>query len=85
MKFIITFVTFDTTVSDTFLGDSSTMSGVRHKVVSAFEPGYAACESIRDIEAAFESEHNYANSHDYVTRPQSKVKVLKVETLPVEL
>lgn len=85
MKFIITFVTFDTTVRDTFLGDSSTMSGVHHKIIRALEPEYAACESIRDVEAAFEAAHNYANSNDYVTRPQSKVKVLKVETLPVEL
>lgn len=84
MKFIISFVTFDTTVDDTRLGHSSTTSGVHHEIISALAPEYSACESIRDIEVAFEAVRNYTNSNDHLTRPQSKVKVLKVDELPVE-
>lgn len=84
MKFLISFVVFDTTVGDVLLGNHFTMSAVQHAIVHTQTPEYCTCESIRDIEAAFEGVCNYADSDDYVTRPESKVKVIRVEMLPTE-
>jgi hypothetical protein len=84
MKFLISYISIDTTVSDELLGGSSTMSNIRHEIVSTVAHEYSVCDSIRDVEAAFERLHNYADSDDHLTQPQCKIKVLKVDALPNE-
>ena len=85
MKFLISYVSFDTTVNNCFLGDSLTLSILRHDIISTTTPAYDDCNSIREIEAAFEGLHNYKDSDDQLSFPQAKIKVLKIEPLPVEL
>lgn len=82
MRFLVSFVAFDITVKSLELGDSSTMSGICHEIVNTEGSPYKQCETIRDIEVAFEQLRNYAGSDDTVTWPMHKVKVLTVE--PVE-
>ncbi|MBD8617268.1 hypothetical protein IFT69_26565 [Pseudomonas putida] len=82
MKFLISFVIFDTTVDDTLLGGGSTMSGLRHAIANSVTEHFSPCESIREVEATFEAIHNYSASNDHVAHPRRKVKVLKVEALP---
>ncbi|WP_421560316.1 hypothetical protein [Pseudomonas sivasensis] len=82
MKFLISFVAFDTTVGEVLLGNHSSMSAVQHEIVSTDSAEYSACGSVRDVEAAFEGICNYVYSDDDVTRPESKVKVIKIEALP---
>jgi hypothetical protein len=82
MKFLISFVVFDTTVGAVLLGNHCSMSAVQHQIISTDAAGYSACESARDVEAAFEGIYNYVHSDDDVTRPESKVKVIKLEALP---
>lgn len=82
MKFLISFVSFDTGVDDTLLGGGSTMSGIRHAIANSVTEHFSACESIRDLEATFEAIHKYPASNDHVAQPRRKVKVLKVEALP---
>lgn len=84
MKFLISYVSFDTTVSNRLLGDSPTLNVLRHDVISTMSPVYGDCNSIRDIESAFEGSHNYQDSDDQLSFPQAKIKVLKVEHLPAD-
>lgn len=84
MNLIVSHLIFDTTVDQVLLGNSSTMSGVHHELISVLAPEYSACGSIQDIEAEFEAGRNYTDGKDHVANPQRKVKVLKVEILPVE-
>lgn len=81
MKFLISYISFDTTISDALLGDSSTMSNICHEIVSTIAPEYSVCDSIRDVEAAFERMRNYADNDDQLSSPETKIKVLKVEHL----
>lgn len=82
MKLLISFVVFDTTVGAVLLGNHSSMSAVRYEIVSTDAVEYSTCESVRDVEAAFEGVCNYVCTDDDVTRPERKVKVIKVEALP---
>lgn len=84
MKFLISYVSFDTAVSNRLLGDSSTLSILRHDIISTTTPAYGNCNSIREIEAAFEGSHNYKDSADQLSIPEAKIKVLKVEHLPAD-
>lgn len=84
MKLIVSYVIFDISVDQVLLGTSSTMSGVHHEFISVLAPEYSACGSIQDIEAEFEVGRNYTHGNHHVANPQRKVKVLKVEILPIE-
>jgi hypothetical protein len=84
MKFLVTFVSIDTTGSNALILSNSATSRLQHEIVHTDSPEYSACESIRDIEVAFETIHNYIHSNDVLARPQSKFKVLTVEALPRE-
>lgn len=85
MKFLISYVSFDTTVSNRLLGDISTLSVLRQDVISTMSPVYGDCNSIRYIESAFEGSHNYKDSNDQLSFPQAKIKVLKIEHISAEL
>jgi hypothetical protein len=84
MKFLINFVSIDTTESNALILCSSAISRIQHEIVNTDSPEYSACESIRDIEVTFETSRNYQSSNDYLERPHSKLKVLTVEALPRE-
>ncbi|WP_411960631.1 hypothetical protein ACK3BE_09205 [Pseudomonas mandelii] len=85
MKFLIAFVNFDVSVSASLLGDSSTVSSIRHEIVDTTDHLYAECESIRDIEVLFEKAQNYPIDNDVVHNPAFKAKVLTVQPLPSSL
>lgn len=84
MKFLVTSISFDITVHDTQLTDPSNLSRIGHDVICSSDIAYLPCSSIREIEAAYERLRNYQASDDQVTDPVCKIKVLKVEPLPVE-
>lgn len=81
MKFLISFIRIDTTVPDRFWPDSQAISGMCHKYVSTKNPEYQDCSNFRDIEATFESLHNYDVDGDRIKCPQMKLKVLRVEPI----
>lgn len=85
MKFLITFISIDITLDDSQLTDSLKSTRIRHDVVGTTYDLYATCDSISDIEAAYERAINYVDGHDHVMHPTRKTKVLNVEYLPPDV
>lgn len=85
MRFLVSYVSFDITVKSMDLGDSSTMSMIKHEIIDTRAYAYLGCSSIRDIEAAYEGWRNYAESDDEITSPKQKIKVLMVEPILLPL
>lgn len=83
MKFLVSYVSFDITVKSMALGDSSTLSTIKHEIIDTRAYAYLGCSSIRDIEAAYEGGRNYVESDDEITCPKQKIKVLMVEPIQV--
>lgn len=81
MKYLISFLNFDVSVSHKQLGDVDTMSSIHYEIVDISNPAFAGCQTICEIEARFERLRNYQKNCDEVTFPQCKFKVLKVEPL----
>lgn len=83
MRFLVSYVSFDITVKSLDLGDSSTMSMIKHEIIDTQAYAYLGCSSIRDIEAAYEGWKNYVESDDEIMCPKRKIKVLMVEPIQV--
>lgn len=78
MKFKVTAIAVDLTTRP------FSYSAPREEIVDTQENTiFGACESIQDVEVAYENFWNYLNGPDLVQNPSQKVKVLMVE--PVEL
>lgn len=82
MKLLISFISTDITLDDSQLTDLLKGIRIRHDVVCASDHPYPTCDSISDIEAAYERALNYVDSDDSVIHPTRKIKVLNVEYLP---
>lgn len=81
MRCLVSYVSVDIALKSMDLGDSSTMSTIKHEIIDTRAYAYLGCSSIRDIEAAYESWRNYAESDDEITSPKQKIKVLMVEPI----
>lgn len=82
MKFLISFIRIDTTISDSFWENGPALSCMCHEYVSTDTHDYQDCSNSREIEAAFESEKNYAEDGESLLCPQGKIKVLRIEPVP---
>jgi hypothetical protein len=82
MKFLISFIRIDTTISEGFVVNGSGMSCTCHEYVTSDTPDFQDCSSLREIEAAFEAKKNYAEDGESLLCPQAKVKVLRIEPVP---
>jgi hypothetical protein len=82
MKFLISFIRIDTTISDGLWANGSASSCICHEYVNADTADYQDCSSSREIEAAFEAKKNYAEDGENLLFPQAKVKVLRIEPVP---
>lgn len=82
MKFLISFIRIDTTISDGLCVNGYALSCVCHEYVSTDTHDYQDCSNSREIEAAFESKKNYAEDGESLLFPQGKIKVLRIEPVP---
>ncbi|MBF4559298.1 hypothetical protein H7698_24805 [Pseudomonas sp. p50] len=82
MKFLISFIRIDTTISDGLWANGSALSCVCHEYVSTDTHDYEDCSNSSEIEAAFESKKNYAEDGESLLCPQGKIKVLRIEPVP---
>lgn len=82
MKFLISFIRIDTTISDGLLANGYALSYVCHEYVITDMRDYQECSNSREIEAAFESKQNYAEDGESLLCPQGKIKVLRIEPIP---
>ena len=82
MKFLISFIRIDTTLTDGFWTNGSALSCICHEYVSTDTPDYQDCSNSREIEAAFEAKNNYGEDGEKLLCPEGKIKVLRIEHIP---
>lgn len=82
MKFLVSFVRIDTTISEGFLVNGSALGCICHEYVTSDTPDFQDCNNLREIEAAFEARTNYGEDGDSLLCPQAKIKVIRIEPVP---
>jgi len=82
MKFLISFISIDTTIPDDLWANRSALSCVCHEYVTTDTSDFQECSNLRDIEAAFEANKNYAEDGDSLLCPQAIIKVIRIEPVP---
>jgi hypothetical protein len=82
MKFLISFIRIDTTISEGFLVNGFALNCICHEYVTSDTPDFQDCSNLRGIEAAFEARTNYGEDGDSLLCPQAKIKVIRIEPVP---
>lgn len=83
MDYRVYYLSIDTTVENSLLDHPDNVCGLMEATVDTTSNQlYRHCQSIREVEQAYERYHNFPTNDDVVLWPKMKVKVLKVEPLP---